>query len=713
MIFKLSGKKSGTITDAELLADFQSSGNSKIFGEFYSRQMHLIYWVCLEYFKEKDELMHAVMQIRVFTFIFIVAFLSGCANPKYQKEDTHVTGVSQPVISLNGYWKLSMNPPENFFKNEVMSSDWRDIQVPGECAMQGFAIQHNKPFVYKKSFIIPDDYAGKTVKLRFEGVCSYARVWINGVFIREHNGSFTQWDCDITNQVKPGEVVWLTIEVTDKEDEISFASGYAKHQIGGILRNVSLLALPDNFPQTISIQTGLDDKYSDATLIIKVRAHVKEKTWINFRLYDMKGKAVNMSDKKFLLKDTITNISLPVRKPEKWDAEHPNLYTLETFIFDKSIVTAFTRTRIGFREIEVKGNKLFVNGQQVKLRGACRQDINPLLGRVSTPEYDKMDAQLAKEANMNYIRTSHYPPTDSFLKYCDEYGIYVEEETAVCSIDTHRVGIYKSLKQSRPGFEPQMISQIQAMITSHQNHPSVIIWSIGNENAYNEGLKTCYDYIKKADVTRPIIFDEWSCFPCSDKPEQPEYQVVRYFRGQSLDSTWTNAFESDGGLGGAIGDMIDDTFILPDTLSGYNKLGVKQEASNRVKMYGGPTVGYGECGIVDSWRRKKTEFWNTKKAYSPVKILINEITDFKAGTSISIPVYNRFNNTNLREIKTKCIYRNKEVLTLKHNIDPSKKGVIQLFPSNWIEGEYVNIKFFQNDTSLIDEYNLRLGKREE
>lgn len=694
-------------------------------------------------------------KLTIILFAFIL--LPQCTKTDFQKVDILVTGTSEPVISLNGKWKFTMNPPKNFFMNEVSCSDWNDIVVPGECAMQGFAIRHNIPYVYKTLISIPSDYAEKTIKLKFEGVYSYARVWVNGSFIRDHSGGFTAWDCDITKYVKPGTDAWLTLEFTDMDNEISYASGYAKHQIGGILRSVSLIALPVNYPKSIQIQTTFDSKYKDADLVITVIPPEGERIWAGFRMYDPKGKLIRLNDKRYLIKGDTTTISFPVKTPVKWDAEHPNLYTLITEVFNKSILTASLKTMIGFREVEVAGNRLLVNGQQVKLRGACRHDIDPLLGRISTPEYEKKDVLLAKEANINFIRSSHYPPTDSFLSLCDKYGIYVEDETAACFVDTHRGGLYRSLKQSGPEFIPQHLSQVQEMVVNHRNHPSVIIWSVGNENVFNEGFKQDYDYIKSSDQTRPVmfsypgsvpdsvrcydiislhypsvrgdleqwginvrnfnsekipaIFDEWAHVSCYNKPELVEDRNVRNFWGQSLDSMWTNIFESDGGTGGAIWGMIDETFMLPDTLSGYNKWWGIQEESNGIKMYEGPTVGYGEWGIVDTWRRKKPEFWNTKKAYSPIKILVNEISDFRAGWPILIPVYNRFNHTSLKEITMKWRYLGKENIARIHNIEPFEKGEIQISPANWHTGEMINIRFFQNDTNLVDEYNIRLGNR--
>jgi beta-galactosidase len=683
--------------------------------------------------------------------------LTCCTNQYIQKKEIAVTGTADPVISLNGKWKFTMNPCEKFFLNEVSCSDWHDIQVPGECAMQGFAIKHNTPYVYKTSVAIPADYAGKVIKLKFEGVYSYARVWVNGIFVRDHSGGFTSWECIITDKVIPGNIAWLTVEFTDRDNEISYGSGYAKHQIGGILRNVSLVALPENYPKSIQIQTDLDKKYRDADLIIRITPSTSKKTWISFRLFDQKGNQVKLNDKKYLFTGDSRELVLPVNNPIKWDSEHPNLYTLIMDVFDKSIVTATYETRIGFRKIEIKGNLLLVNGQKVKLRGACRHDVHPLLGRCTTVEYDKMDVLLAKEANINFIRTSHYPPSESFLKYCDQYGIYVEDETAVCFVNTNRRGIYKSLVQSGPEFSPQYLSQVEEMVGNHQNHPSVIIWSIGNENAYEDIFRLCYDYIKSVDSSRPVMFsysdkvpenvkcfdiismhyppfsgtfnksgmsvkkfdydklpvlyDEWAHVACYDKSEILCDQNVRNFWGQSLDSMWTNIFDSDGGLGGAIWGMIDETFMLPDTMSGYNKWWGVQEMSNGVKMYEGPTVGYGEWGIVDTWRRKKPEFWNTKKAYSPVRILTNEITEYKSGSPIVIPVYNRFNSTDLKEITTKWEYKGKGGISMKHNIHPNSKGEIHIPGSDWEEGQTLNIKFFRNDTFLIDEYNLRLGSK--
>ena len=155
-----------------------------------------------------------------------------------------VRGVKAPVISLDGAWKFSMTPGEEPFRNEVDFTGWSDAQVPGELALQGFDIEADKPCGYKRRFTVPDDYRGNAVFLRFEGVQSHARVWVNGEAVGRHGAPATIWDCDITRTVVPGAEAVLTVLIEDREDDPAILSRYARHQTGGILRSVTLLARP-------------------------------------------------------------------------------------------------------------------------------------------------------------------------------------------------------------------------------------------------------------------------------------------------------------------------------------------------------------------------------------------------------------------------------------------------------------------------------------
>ena len=188
---------------------------------------------------------------RIGLFIPVILFCSGLAasaedwpRPQLVPLPRQVQGVAAAVISLDGTWKFTLTPPAEFWSKNSDPAAWPDVAVPGELVMQGFTISRDVEYPFKRSVVVPSDFKGRRILLRFDGVYSYARVWVNGIFIREHHGGFTSWDCDITNQVTPGQAVWITVGVTDRADEISYASNYAKHYLGGILRDVKLVALP-------------------------------------------------------------------------------------------------------------------------------------------------------------------------------------------------------------------------------------------------------------------------------------------------------------------------------------------------------------------------------------------------------------------------------------------------------------------------------------
>lgn len=690
------------------------------------------------------------------TVLFLAAVLFGCSK-HCEIKNIEVADVKNPVITLNGTWKFTMTPPENYWENGVNFNSWSDIQVPGECQMQDFAIKHDTPYVYKTRFEIPSDYDGKLIMLNFYGVYSYARVWVNGNFVRDHFGGFTKWSCDISEYVKAGEEAVLTVEIVDRTDDISFASGYAKHQVGGILRDVELTALPKQNFEKLYFETDLDEKYENAELKVFYELAQNSPAKIKFELFSPENKKVATFEHQGDTQNS--SFSIPVKSPEKWDAEHPNLYTVVTTLIENEKEILKTAKKIGFREVEISGNKMLVNGKEVKLRGACRHDVHPLLGRMTTADYDKQDVLLAREANMNFIRTSHYPPSEKFLEYCDEYGIYVEDETAVCFVGSHRTEAYRATGASQNDslFTGRYLSQLEEQVQDHRNHPSIVIWSVGNENVFGSNFVESFKWVKQNDTTRPVIysypgqvpdslkifdilsmhypswqgdlnqygisttkfnsekmpmlFDEWAHVACYNNFELKEDPNVRNFWGQSLDSMWTYTFESDGGLGGAIWCMLDETFMLPEELEGFNQWWGILDPNIIPATYMGPDVGYGEWGIIDTWRRKKPEFWGTKKAYSPTKIYTKQVDGFEPGKELTILVHNRFDHTNFSELKIAWKYGNQSGELENVSLEPHQKGELVIPENNWSADEKLNIQFLQNDTFLVDEYNIQLGTR--
>ena len=656
-----------------------------------------------------------------------------------------LAGVETPAVLLSGTWQFRYSP----------DSKWDKIQVPGEPAMQGYAIEHDKPFTYRKSFTVPADYAGKHTILRFDGVYSYARLFVNDTFVREHHGGFTRWDTDVTPFVRPGKKNEIRLEVTDRLDDISYASGYAHHPIGGILRDVTLFALPETCLYDFYAETHLDAAYEDAVLKIGYSSPVVGGAEVAYTLADPSGRRYPLAQSRFPLKEGGNMNELPVKNPLKWDAEHPNLYTLTvTLSKDGKEIGRFDR-RIGFRDVKIEKDRMLVNGMPVKLRGACRHDIHPTLGRTTTAELDSLDVILFKRSNMNFVRTSHYPPTERFLEYCDRYGIYVESETAVCFVDTYRQKNYAPGKtQDSAEFTPRYLSQCREMVKSFRSHPSILFWSIGNESVYGTNFQQCWDWVKATDKTRPVIFsypgsvgekepvydilsmhyqdvngnlnqwnrsthgfqgegipalfDEWAhpaCYTYATLQEDPN---IREFWGHSIEKMWSGLFEAPGGLGGAIWGYVDETFMLPEPKVG-TAFWKEFARTAKPEDYQGKCVGYGEWGIVDVWRREKPEFWATKKAYSPVRLMTTEVASFLSGQRLLLPLYNRFDHTDLDEIKIRYTYKGVEKELPAPSIAPHQKGLLVIPAEAWEEGELLSICFYTATGELLDAEQVSLG----
>lgn len=681
------------------------------------------------------------------SILFFMSIFSAYADVIERVLPQSVVGVKKSSILLNGTWNFQFTP----------KSKWMSIQVPGEVVMQGYALEHDKMVSYKKSVLLPTDFKDKKVILRFDGVYSYARLWVNGTYVRDHNGGFTRWEADVTSFVKVGKQNEIKLEVMDKKDEISYASAYAHHPIGGILRDVTIYALPQTHLADFFIETVMDSLYNDARLKITYRKLGGDLDDLDVTLNNpsghttvlQNGQTVNNAD------GTITQ-EFGVIKPQKWDAEHPNLYTLVIKAKESGKQTfSFTR-KVGFREVKILGNQMLVNGKQVKLRGACRHDMHPTLGRTSTNELDSLDALIFKQTNMNFVRTSHYPPTERFLEYCDKMGIYVECETAICFVDTHRQKNYApGATQNDSLFTDRYLNQLQEMVKGYRSHASIIFWSIGNESSYGKNFQLSYDWVKAADKTRPTIFsypgtvdndkkaydilsfhypevggtmeqfgvscnkfqtekypsifDEWAHVPCYTYSSLQNDPNIRDFWGRSLDMMWANLFESKGGLGGAIWGYIDETFMINKPKVGV-PYWIEFAKTSKPKEFQGDCVGYGEWGVVDVWRREKPEFWGTKKAYSPIRLLQTEIIDFTFDQPLNLSIYNRFDHTNLNEVKAYYTYNNKREEVSMPNVNAHKKGLFVLPANKWKVGDNIFVEFIANDGLLIDAYTISLGK---
>lgn len=640
--------------------------------------------------------------------------------------------VTDPVRSLNGEWEFCLQNNQNDWS--VPTLHWGKILVPGEAMMQGYEIEHDKWYAYRKRFNLPVEFLEHKTIIRFNGVYSHAIAFINGKFAGEHRGGFTAWEIEVDSLADKDAQIELVVAFRDELDEISWASGYAKHCIGGILRNVELIALPHTYISQLDVETNFDNAYKDSDTKITTTAKGNSAIEVTLTLKDASKKKIPLQNATFTLVPGVTQTHVfRVASPHHWTAETPYLYDLSiTYSINGKEQQAVTK-KVGFRSVERRGRQLLVNGKPVKLRGACRHDIHPTLGRSTNNEQDLQDVLLAKEANMNFIRTSHYPPTRNFLEYCDQYGIYVEDETAICFVNTWRSPQYVSTDNSKdnPAYTDRYMSQFREMIERDRNHPSVIIWSLGNESRWGTNFRAEYDYVRAADSSRPVIFsypgtvsdgtepydivsihypkpngfrdemgivvndysykdypvlgDEWAHVPCYNIASLTSDPGVRDFWGLSIDQMWDQWYRSESGLGGAIWCLIDETFFLPDS-----------------------AAGYGEWGIYDVWRRKKPEFFHTKKGYSPVRVLK---TDFSGGSHmepLDIPIWNRHDHISLGQMSATI---NGKKIKLP-DVAPGKKGSV-IVPAELVKGHDELDLIFYYGGFEIDHESIRLSAEPE
>lgn len=690
------------------------------------------------------------IKLLVIAAVFQLFQTVGVAQEQAYQLPAKTSGVKNNIISLNGEWQFKFDD----------KSDWDVIQVPGEAVMQGYGIEHDKSFYYKRNITVPADYSGKRVILRFDGVYSKAILFVNGKEIRRHVGGFTRWETDITEHVKVGASNEIALEVQDPQFDISYASGYAHHPIGGILRDVTLFATAKNSLLDFSIETDLDKDFKDAVLKMEFYTSESEAATVNYQLFDANDKLVNAGNHDFKINKGHNVNSFDVKNPLKWDAEHPNLYLLKVSVKREGQPTYEFSKEVGFREVKVVGDQMLVNGKPVKLRGANRHDVHPTLGRVATAYYDSLDVQLFKDSHINFVRTSHYPPTERFVEFCNREGIYVEVETAVCFVDTYRQKNYApGATQDDPAHTDQYVGQCREMVKTFKSHPSVIIWSIGNESIYGMNFRKSWDYVKGADQSRPVIwsypgaqkddskiyeilsmhyqdvhgnlsqfgkttegyeghgipalFDEWAHPACYTYQTLRDDPNIREFWAISMDMMWGGLFPKKGGLGGAIWGYVDETFMIPQQLKKGAPFWNQFAKTAKPEGYQGAAVGYGEWGIVDVWRRPKPEFWATKKAQSPIRITLEGkvIKDFKANQAITVPVYNRYDHTVLDEVKLEYTYRGKKHTTSLPAIQPHEQGEFTIPAGDWAHGESVLLNFISSDGRIVDTYAYYFGER--
>lgn len=439
---------------------------------------------------------------------------------------------SDNYLSLNGNWKFkwSKHPsvrPTSFYENDFDVSRWDEIPVPSNWQMHGYGYpiytnwkyphkksapkikgEFNPVGSYKTTFEISEDWNDKKVFLHFAGAGSAYTVWVNGEQVGYAEDTKTAAEFDITETVKSGSNQ-LAVEVLRWSDG-SYLEDQDFWRLSGIERDVYVYAVDQTYISDLFVKTQLD-KSDYKTGIFELEAEVSGKTEgfeLSISLSDDLGNLVFEQSKPITSNKAVPTINfdkqLPSIKP--WSAENPKLYRLFVSLKREGETVQATSLKVGFRTVEMTNGKLLVNGKPILLKGVNRHDHDPKTGHVVSKEMMRKDVELFKQFNINAVRTSHYPNDPYFYDLCDEYGIYVIDEA---NIETHGYG-YGSL-----GFGPSTwrkwqgmyIHRMERMAERDKNHPSIIIWSMGNEACIGKNFLASYKWLKAFDNTRPVSYE--------------------------------------------------------------------------------------------------------------------------------------------------------------------------------------------------------------
>jgi len=447
--------------------------------------------------------------------------------------------------SLDGSWRFHWVPhpdqrPVDFYKPDFDVSGWKTIPVPSNWQCQGYGTplytnitypfkadpprvmgeppadytnfkDRNPVGSYRRTFEVPAEWKGRQVFLQFDGVDSAFYVWINGRQVGYSEDSRTPAVFNVTRYLQQGENV-LAVEVYRYSDG-SYLEDQDFWRLSGIYRNVYLWSTADLHIRDFFVHTDLDDQYRDAQLRVEVDvknfAERPQAFTVEAELLDAAGKTVfqGLAANGDAAAGGAAAVTLnqPVANPAKWSAEQPNLYRLLLTLKDAGgKVVEVTTCNVGFRRVEIKDRVLLVNGQRVYLKGVNRHEHDPVDGHTVSVDSMIQDIHLMKNLNVNAVRTCHYPDDPQWYDLCDRLGLYVIDEA---NIESHGMGYGKESLAKDPAWKEAHLDRTRRMVERDKNHPSVIIWSLGNEAGNGENFYATYDWIKQRDASRPVQYE--------------------------------------------------------------------------------------------------------------------------------------------------------------------------------------------------------------
>ncbi len=428
----------------------------------------------------------------------------------------------QQTLSLNGVWKFNWNETiegrtQGFEAVDYDDSSWDTMPVPGMWELNGYGdpiylntgfpwkghYQHNPPYPalehnyvgqYRRTFDVDPSWIGKQICLNIGSATSNVRVWVNGKMVGYSEDSKLEARFDLTKYVKAGENL-IALEIFRWCDG-TYLEDQDFWRMSGLSRDVYVYTREKERIEDVHIVAGMD---GDFKITAETTSGVKS---LALSIADKNGKEVYSGTVQVVKK--AAEVSGKVSNPALWSAETPELYTLKVSASTKSGVVESTSVDFGFRTVEVKGKEFLVNGKPVLFKGTDRHEMNPYKGYVVSEADMIGDIKLMKELNINAVRTCHYPDDPKWLDLCDIYGLYVVDEG---NIESHGMGYGKETLAAREDFKAAHLIRDQRMVQRDFNHPSVVVWSLGNEAGNGDNFVACYDWIKAYDTSRPVQYE--------------------------------------------------------------------------------------------------------------------------------------------------------------------------------------------------------------
>ena len=428
---------------------------------------------------------------------------------------------SANYLSMEGMWKFNFvkdhnKRPANFFALKYDDSQWKDFPVPGLFELNGYGdatyknigyawatqFDPNPPYIselnnytgsYRRTFELPKDWKGKDVYFHVGSATSNLTLWVNGKYVGYSEDSKVAAEFNISKYLKPGKNL-IAMQVMRWCDG-SYFEDQDFWRFTGIAREVYLYARPKLHAADIRLNAALENNYQDGVLNYKVSLK-GGKTDVAVTLCDKDGKQIAQA--------TGAQGVIKVPKVNAWTAETPYLYKAYITLKNKQGAAEVIPQKVGFRNVEIKNAQLLVNGQPVLVKGADRHEMDPDGGYVVSLERMIRDIKIMKQLNINAVRTSHYPCDPRWYDLCDEYGIYI---TAEANLESHGMGYEEKSLAKFPEYIVPHIERNEGNVKPLINHPSVIVWSLGNESGYGVNFEKAYDWVKACDTTRPAQYE--------------------------------------------------------------------------------------------------------------------------------------------------------------------------------------------------------------